>query len=144
VAPPAGYTLADELPSVAEYCELRRESGLTEHAPESVGLALPNTWAAVVARDRAGVAVGMGRVIGDGGCFFQVVDMAVLPEHQRRGLGDAILSRLLERLRADAPPDAWISLFADPPGRALYARHGFEPTDPAQVGMGLSLRDATA
>jgi hypothetical protein len=28
----------------------------------------------------------MGRVIGDGGWYFHVVDMAVLPEHQRRDL----------------------------------------------------------
>jgi len=34
----------------------------------------------------------MGRVIGDGGWYFHIVDMAVLPEHQRRGLGDAVLT----------------------------------------------------
>jgi len=31
--------------------------------------------------------VGMGRLIGGAGWHFQVLDMAVLPEHQRRGLG---------------------------------------------------------
>ena len=40
--------------------------------------------------------VGMGRLSGDGGWYFHVVDMAVLPEHQRRGLGDVILTALLE------------------------------------------------
>ena len=34
--------------------------------------------------------VGMGRILGDGGWYFHVVDMAVLPEHQRRGLGDVV------------------------------------------------------
>ncbi|MFD2882298.1 hypothetical protein ACFTAO_51075 [Paenibacillus rhizoplanae] len=29
----------------------------------------------------------MGRVIGDGGCFFQVTDIAVKPSFQGRGLG---------------------------------------------------------
>ena len=41
---------------------------------------LPNTVFAVVIR-KDGEAVGMGRVVGDGGLFFQVVDIAVLPEH---------------------------------------------------------------
>ena len=31
--------------------------------------------------------VGMGRLLGAGGWYFHVLDMAVLPDHQRRGLG---------------------------------------------------------
>ncbi|WP_373454357.1 hypothetical protein [Cereibacter changlensis] len=27
----------------------------------------------------------MGRLIGDGGCFFQIVDIAVDPSHQGQG-----------------------------------------------------------
>ncbi len=136
-----GYELTDDVPSVADYRRLRLESGLAERSAQAAEAGLPNTWAAAIVRDESGRTVGMGRVIGDGGCFFQVVDMAVSPAHQRRGVGDAILARLLERLRAQAPADAWVSLFADPPGRKLYARHGFVATEPDQVGMGLSLRD---
>ena len=58
--------------------------------------------------------------------MLHVVDMAVLPAHQRRGLGDRILGTLLARIRQTAPPGAYVSLLADPPGRRLYARHGFE------------------
>jgi GNAT superfamily N-acetyltransferase len=78
----------------------------------------------------------MGRIVGDGGCFLQVVDMAVDPAHQRRGIGGAILARLLDRVHADAPKGAYVSLFADPPGRELYRRHGFSETTP-EVGMAL-------
>jgi ribosomal protein S18 acetylase RimI-like enzyme len=87
----------------------------------------------------SGETVGMGRVIGDGGWYFHVVDMAVLPDHQRRGLGDAILRSLLERIRAHAPRGAYVNLLADPPGRRLYARHGFVETAPHSVGMALRL-----
>ena len=137
MALPKGYELADEVPSVADYCRLRAESGLTPRTPETATMALPNTWAAATVRTGSGEAVGMGRVIGDGGCFFLVVDMAVHPAHQRRGIGDSILSRLLERLRANAPTEAHVTLFADPPGRKLYARHGFKPTAPQEIGMAL-------
>jgi len=81
----------------------------------------------------------MGRVIGDGGWYFHVVDMAVLPDHQRRGLGSAVLTHLLEQIRARAPKGAFVSLLADPPGRRLYARHGFVESAPDSVGMALLL-----
>jgi GNAT superfamily N-acetyltransferase len=83
--------------------------------------------------------VGMGRLLGDGGWYFHVADMAVLPEHQRRGLGDAILTALLERIRRGAPAGAHVNLIADPPGRRLYARHGFTPTAPDSIGMARTL-----
>jgi ribosomal protein S18 acetylase RimI-like enzyme len=59
----------------------------------------------------------MGRVIGDGGWYFHVIDMAVLPAFQRRGIGDSILRALLEEIRRRAPSGAYISLLADEPGR---------------------------
>jgi GNAT superfamily N-acetyltransferase len=81
----------------------------------------------------------MGRVVGDGGWYFHVVDMAVLPDHQRRGLGDAVLTYLLEQIHARAPEGAFVSLLADPPGRPLYARHGFVESAPHSIGMALLL-----
>jgi GNAT superfamily N-acetyltransferase len=86
-----------------------------------------------------GEVVGMGRLLGDGGWYFHVVDMAVLPAHQRRGLGDTILGALLDRVREVAPPGAYVNLLADPPGRRLYERHGFAETAPGSVGMALRL-----
>lgn len=77
----------------------------------------------------------MGRLIGDGGWYFHVVDMAVLPAHQRCGLGNRVLTWLLDRIREHAPRDAFVSLMADPPGRALYARHGFTDDRNASIGM---------
>jgi ribosomal protein S18 acetylase RimI-like enzyme len=88
-----------------------------------------------VLQEADATTVGMGRLLGDGGWYFHVVDMAVLPEHQRRGLGDAILTALLERIRREAPAGAYVNLIADLPGRRLYARHRFTPTAPDSIGM---------
>jgi GNAT superfamily N-acetyltransferase len=131
----SGYRLVMATPPVADYLRLRRESGLTPKSDAQATAALPGSWAAchVVAED--GEVVGMGRLLGDGGWYFHVVDMAVLPPHQRRGLGDAILGALLARIRELAPPGAWVNLLADPPGRRLYERHGFADTAPGSVGM---------
>ena len=82
----------------------------------------------------------MGRVIGDGGWYFHIADMATLPTHQRRGLGGLVLEALLARIRAAAPGEAFVSLMADPPGRALYSRHGFAEDRDGSMGMCLWLR----
>ena len=98
---PQRYRLVDGPPAVEEYLELRRGSGLTPKRRDQAAAALAGSWAAVhVVCEAGGPTVGMGRVIGDGGWYFHVVDMAVLPEHQRRGLGDAILTAPLDRIRA--------------------------------------------
>ena len=135
-----GYRLEDGPPAVADYLSLRKRAGLTPKRQDQAEAALGGSWAAVhVVHEADGTTVGMGRVLGDGGWYFHVVDMAVLPEHQGRGLGDAILSALLERIRREAPPGAFVNLIADPPGRKLYARHGFAPTAPHSISMAMPI-----
>jgi ribosomal protein S18 acetylase RimI-like enzyme len=137
---PNGYRLLDGPPTVGDYLGLRREAGLSPKTTAQAVAALPGSWYAChVRHDATGVATGMGRIIGDGGWYFHVVDLAVLPEHQRRGIGDAMLAALLDRIRRDAPAGAYVNLLADPPGRRLYSRHGFAETAPASIGMALRL-----
>jgi ribosomal protein S18 acetylase RimI-like enzyme len=131
-----GYELRSGPPSVTAAVALRERSGLSPKTAAQTAAALTGSWTAVhVVHGASGEVVGMGRVIGDGGWYFHVADMAVLPEHQRRGIGDAILTELVARIRAAAPPDPYVTLLADPPGRRLYARHGFVPTAPHSIGM---------
>jgi GNAT superfamily N-acetyltransferase len=82
----------------------------------------------------------MGRIIGDGGWYFHIADMAVHPDHQKKGLGDAILKALLQRIAHNAPKDGepYITLFADEAGRRLYYKNGFVDAAPGQLGMVLS------
>jgi GNAT superfamily N-acetyltransferase len=119
--------LLHEPPLVEEYVRLRRESGLTPRTPEEAKPALQNSWAWVHARvdDQA---VAMGRVIGDGGWYFHIADMATLPAYQRRGLGRTVLQALLDRIHEAAPGTPWVTLFADAPGVPLYLSMGFVPS----------------
>lgn len=41
----------------------------------------------------------MSRVIGDGECFYQVVDIAVLLRHEGRGLGKLIMAEVMKYIR---------------------------------------------
>lgn len=77
----------------------------------------------------------MGRIIGDGGCFMQVVDIAVRPDLQGRGLGKTIMGEIMGFLESQAPPLTYVSLIADVPADKLYRRFGFEYTAPGGLGM---------
>lgn len=128
------YTFHPETPSEVDYLRLRIAAGLTPKTAEGAAAGLPNTQFAVVAR-QGDQAVGMGRLVGDGGLFYQVVDMAVMPEHQGRGIGKAIMKRLIDHIDAHAPAGAYVSLIADGEANRLYAQFGFEPTAPRSIGM---------
>lgn len=137
---PSGYVLHEGPPGVADYICLRAESGLTPRTNEQAASALLGSWAAChVVETATDETVGMGRLIGDGGWYFHVVDMAVLPPHQRRGIGNWVLTWLLDQIRRAAPPDAFVSLMADPPGRRLYAKHGFTEKRDLSIGMAMWL-----
>lgn len=66
----------------------------------------------------------MGRVVGDGGCNFEVVDIAVDPKYPGGGLGKQIMEEIMNYLDAEAPSGSFISLIADAPG--LYEKFGFQ------------------
>jgi ribosomal protein S18 acetylase RimI-like enzyme len=137
---PDGYRLVQGPPSVGAYLELRLRSGLSPRREDQARAGLHGSWFAVhIVHEETMEAVGMGRVLGDGGWYFHVIDMAVVPEHQRRGLGDVVLTALLDRIRSCAPRGAFVNLLADPPGIALYSRHGFVATSPTSEGMALYL-----
>jgi GNAT superfamily N-acetyltransferase len=127
------YTLHADVPAIDDYLRLRRIAGLTPRSETAAEAGLPHTVAAMVVR-HDGQAVGMGRAIGDG-LFYLIVDIAVDPAHQGRGLGKAIVGGLMDALRALAPAEAYVSLIADGKANELYAQFGFEPTAPASIGM---------
>jgi ribosomal protein S18 acetylase RimI-like enzyme len=134
------YHLVEGPPPIADYLTLRERSGLSPRRLEQAAQGLSGAWYAVHIRHRpSSTTVGMGRVLGDGGWYFHIIDMAVLPEHQRRGLGDRVLTALLRHIHQFAPPGAYVSLMADEPGRRLYARHGFLDTAPRSLGMARTL-----
>jgi GNAT superfamily N-acetyltransferase len=133
---PAGYTFVPAPPPLDDYIKLRIDTGLTPKSAEQGEKALAGSWFTChVLHDETQNAIGMGRVIGDGGWYFHIVDMAVLPDHQRKGLGDFILAKVLEEIEAKAPDRPYINLLADPPGMKLYARHGF--VESSTVGKGI-------
>jgi GNAT superfamily N-acetyltransferase len=132
-APPGDVVLVERFPGVADYMRLRALTGLSPKSEVASQRGLAKTSYGV-SLQRDGEVVGMGRIVGDDGCFYFVVDIAVDPRLQGRGLGKRVMGALDAWLRANAPPTAHVSLFADGEAKRLYAQYGFVQSDHS-VGM---------
>ena len=55
----------------------------------------------------------MGRIVGDGAINFDIVDVAVDPAHQGKGLGRLVMEKLVAWLDANAFDGAYVTLVAD-------------------------------
>jgi aralkylamine N-acetyltransferase len=67
--------------------------------------------------------VGMGRVISDGVSDGYIQDLVVLPEYRRNGIGNRIVSTLVEACNAKGL--GWIGLIAEPGSENFYRSLGF-------------------
>lgn len=124
------------VPEAEEYIDLRIKAGLSPRNLPGAKIALQNSIFAVTLRNNSDKQlIGMGRVIGDGGCFFQIVDIAVDPIYQGKGLGKMIMTEIMDYLDENAPKDSYVSLIADVPADRLYEKYGFDYTSPKSVGM---------
>jgi len=128
--------VAYEPPTPAEYLALRRDGGLKVFSTESASLGLAHSLFCVTLR-ADGTLVGMGRVIGDAGCFCQIVDIVVSTSLRGHGLGKMVLSEINAFVQHHLPADTYVSLLADVPADALYRQFGFEETGPRTIGMAL-------
>ena len=123
-----------QVPAVEEYLALRVAAGLSVMSAEGAREGLADSWCAVCVR-RDGELIGMGRVVGDGGLFLFVVDIAVAPAWQRQGLGRRIMQALMEQVHARAHARTMVGLIADGTANRLYEQFGFKLTAPAAQGM---------
>lgn len=128
------YRLVEGTPNVADYNRVRGAAGLTTKDEEVARRGLANSLFAVCVLHR-GTVVGIGRVIGDGGLFYDIVDFAVVPEHQGKGIGRTIMTALLGYLEVHAGPTSLISLMANKGVAPFYAKFGFTARDPDMPAM---------
>lgn len=126
--------LVETFPGIDDYLRMRIAAGMHAMSREAATRALPNTLHGVHL-ERDGEVVAMGRIIGDNGCFFTVVDIAVIPELQGRGLGKRIMTALDAWLQRNVPPSAYVTLIADGDAKYLYAQFGFVESAPVAVNM---------
>ncbi|MFD1172331.1 GNAT family N-acetyltransferase [Oceanobacillus picturae] len=128
------FSILHDAPTPQEYIDLRLEGGISGKSKEAATIGLKNSLFAVSIYDQ-GVLIGMGRIIGDGGAFFQIVDIVVKPSYQGKGLGKAVMRELMSYLDNHTYSGSYVSLIADDPANKLYEQFGFRYTYPASHGM---------
>lgn len=103
-----------------ELSELLRVAPLAHKDAAHLRTAFGNSMYRCFVRDD-GRLVGAGRVLADGVDTAYLCDVAILPGHQGRGLGHALVARLVELARGHRK----IILYAVPGKEGFYARLGF-------------------
>lgn len=128
------YVIKQKPPMPEAYMALRLECGLSGKSKEAAVIGLPNSQFAVSVYDGS-LLIGMGRVIGDGATFMQIVDIAVKPAYQGQGLGRRIMQEVMDYLEEHTYEGSYVSLMADIPADQLYKQFGFDYTYPRSCGM---------
>ncbi|EJG1164657.1 GNAT family N-acetyltransferase [Vibrio parahaemolyticus] len=119
-------------PSPNEFCEMRVKAGLSPKSLKAATIALPNSLYAISVRD-GDALIAMGRVVGDGACNFDVVDVAVDPAYQGQGLGRKVMAYIDNYLSSVALEGSYVSMIADEP--EFYEKLGYKLVSPSSQGM---------
>ncbi len=128
------FDLVERAPTVPEYRRLRETAGWGEMTDEGLATGLSSSlYACVVLHE--GEAVACGRVVGDGGMYFYVQDVIVVPEYHGRGLGAQIMGGVMGYLQRVARPGAFVGLMAARDAEGFYERYGFGRRPDDRPGM---------
>lgn len=85
--------ISNDLIPIQEYKNLRTVCGLSPKSDEAAEIGLNNSLHSVsLIIDNE--VIGMGRIIGDGGSFCQIVDVCVHPNFQGQGYGKMVMENL--------------------------------------------------
>lgn len=111
-------------PSAEEYVHLRAVCGMRPRTLASAQKGLGNSLFWVVLREN-GMLIGMGRVVGDGGTVAQITDIAVHPDHRKKGYGKFLFEAIQDYILKEIPDDAFVCLFAEKGVAPFYHANGF-------------------
>ena len=100
--------------------DLYRVAPLGEKTPQDLQLAFGSSRFKCFVLE-GGDLIGAGRALADGVDCSYLCDVAVHPAHQGRGLGAAIIEKLVELSRGHKK----IILYANPGTESFYAKLGF-------------------
>lgn len=104
---------------------------------EQVEKALKNTTATFTAFEND-KAIGMVRLIGDGGMSFYMKDFAVVPQYQSNGAGRLLINSMEDYIRKVAGDWAVsLELISTIEAQSFYEKMGFEPRPCEWDGPGM-------
>ncbi len=123
--------------SYDDYCRLRESVAWLNFSREQTEKALNNSLYTVVAEDD-GKVVGMGRMTGDG-LYYLIVDIVVQPDHQKKGIGSAIIDMMIDYVDRETPIGgrSSVQLTAEKGKETFYEKKGFKLIPHEHCGSGM-------
>ncbi|MHB1319880.1 MAG: GNAT family N-acetyltransferase [Anaerolineae bacterium] len=128
--------IAERLPSPEEYNALRASAGWGTYDLELTRACLPRSLYGVCA-EIGGQAVGMARIIGDGGLVCYIQDVIVLPEWRGQGIARLLMDAIMAWARVHMAPNAVVGLMAAAGLESFYATYGFQARPAGRYGAGM-------
>jgi GNAT superfamily N-acetyltransferase len=86
-----------------------------------------------------GMLVGMGRLLGDYAMSYYVKDIAILPEHQGKGIGKKLMVYMISYVKKQLP-QGWrvsLELISSKGKEGFYSKLGFEERPCKDDGAGM-------
>ena len=130
------FEIEHRLPSVKGFISLR--SGVRWGTPTAAQAqdALAASLGGVVAVCD-GEIIGMARAVGDGVLNVYIQDVIVMQAYQHGGIGQSLISALVDDLSKHCPPDCLIGLFAAEGQDGFYTQFGFTARPQSGFGPGM-------
>ena len=118
------FDIIEQLPSTEAFNQLRISVGWHELNEKAVDKALNDSIFSVCAFFGKRV-IGMRRIIADNALYHYIQDLIVLPEFQGKGVGTAILQRILEFLNTKTSKGTFVGLVAAKGSDGFFKKYGF-------------------
>lgn len=115
----------DRDPPIEQVIDLYREGGWwskNENSAKNITPMIKGSFCFLAAK-KAGVMIGMGRVISDGFSDGYIQDVIVKKEYRGQGIGSEIIKRLVRYCREKELE--WVGLIAEPETANFYKKSGF-------------------
>lgn len=124
--------------SVEAYNHLRKSAGWTEVESKQAQIGIRNS-AYIIAAYEADQCVGCLRVVSDGGYTANIVDVLVLPEYQRSGIGKEMMSKAIAFLQnpLEKGQMVMVNLMAAKGKESFCDKFGFEARPNLKSGAGM-------
>lgn len=121
-----------------EYMELRKIVGWVQFPLEEAKACIDNAYVVLCVRDDD-KAIGVVRLLWDGGYIAFLSDVIVIPEYQGQGIGRKLVEACLQKLKNDLKPGykVKITLNSAKGKEPFYEKFGFKerPNEDSGAGM---------
>lgn len=121
-----------------EYMDLRRMVGWMEFPLEEAKNCVENAYMVICVRDDD-KAIGVVRLLWDGGYVAFLSDVIVAPEYQKQGIGKKLVESVIQRIKDDMKPGfkVKLNLNAAKGKEPFYEKLGFKVRPNEDTGAGM-------